>query len=185
MKKHLWPLFSAREVLFAIIVFLLMLVLASAPPARAAGISDYLENKLIDHVFRAQAYTAPTTICAALLTAAPNDASTGATVTEASYTGYARAQLNPSASNWKGTNNEVSGASAGTGGQTKNASVMTFGSAATSGPQTVTHIAVLDSCTIGAGNVLTWAALTASKTINNGDPAPTLPVDALVIQLTD
>lgn len=151
----------------------------------AAGVSDYTENKIVDHVLRATAWTAPTTVCAALLTAAPNDASTGATIAEASYTGYARAQLNPSLSNWKSTNGTTSGASSGTGGTTTNAVQMTFGSAATSGPTVVTHLAVLDSCTVGAGNVLFYSALSASKTINNGDPAPTAAADALSIQPTD
>jgi hypothetical protein len=32
--------------------------------------SDYLENKLIDHLFRATAYTAPATLYVALLTLA-------------------------------------------------------------------------------------------------------------------
>lgn len=164
-------------------IALMLLGLLATTTVSAQQISNYLENKLLDHVLRAQSFTAPTTLCGALLTAAPTDASTGATITEASYTGYARGQLNPSASNWKGTGGETSGASAGTAGQIKNASVITFGTAATSGPTVVTHMAWLDSCTIGAGNVLWYGPLTNSKTINNGDPAPTLPVDAAVLGL--
>lgn len=154
-----------------------------APQAFAGSASDYLENKQADYIFRAQAFIAPTVLCTALTTAAPTDASTGATIAEAAYTGYARGQLNPSASNWKGTNNETAGASAGTSGTVKNNAIITIGSAATSGPTVVTHFVVLDSCTIGAGNVLYWAALTAQKTINNGDPAPTFAVDALTVQV--
>ena len=45
--------------------------------------SDYLENKLVDHIFRATAYTAPATLYVALLTSAANDASTGATIAQA------------------------------------------------------------------------------------------------------
>lgn len=152
--------------------------------ASAAGMSNYLENELADHLFRNRSFTAPTTACVALLTAAPSDASTGATITEASYTGYARGALNQSASNWKGTGGETTATdSSGTNGTVSNNSVITIGSAATSGPTLVTHFAVLDSCTIGAGNVLFYAALTASKTINNGDPAPTFAVDALTVQI--
>lgn len=160
-----------RLVLFALLA-------ALALPAFAAGVSDYTENKIVDHIFRATAWTAPTTLCVALLTAAPTDASTGATIAEASYTNYARGQLNPSVSNWKSTNGATSGASSGTSGATTNASTITFGTAAGSGPTVVTHFAALDSCTAGAGNVLYYGALTTSKTINNGDPAPTAPADA-------
>ena len=39
-------------------------------PAAAGAMSDYLENKLVDYVFRGQAYTAPTTVHVALATAA-------------------------------------------------------------------------------------------------------------------
>lgn len=170
---------------FAATLMLSACLALSSGLALAAGVSDYVENKIVDHVLRATAWTAPTTLCAALLTAAPNDASTGATIAEASYTGYARAQLNPSLSNWKSTNGTTSGASSGTGGTTTNAVQMTFGSAATSGPTLITHLAVLDSCTVGAGNVLFYSGLAASKTINNGDPAPTVPVDGISIQPTD
>lgn len=165
-----------------------VLVFASAfasLPAIAAGVTDYTENKLVDHVLRATAWTAPTTLCWALLTGAPNDASTGATIAEASYTGYARGQLNPSVSNYKSTNGATSGASSGTSGASTNATIITFGTAATSGPTVVTHFGVLDSCTVGAGNLLFYGALSASKTINNGDPAPTAPVDAMSITVTD
>lgn len=145
--------------------------------------SDYLENRLIDHLFRATAYTAPGTLYVALLTSAPSDTSTGATIAEASYTNYARASLAAGVANWKSTNGATSGASSGTSGQTSNASTLTFGTAPGSGPTVVTHFAILDSATIGAGNVLFFGALSASKTINSGDPAPTAAVDALTVTL--
>ncbi|HEY9245638.1 MAG TPA: hypothetical protein VIO11_02215, partial [Candidatus Methanoperedens sp.] len=53
-----------------------------------AGMSDYLENKLIDHIFRARSFTAPTQLWVGLLTAAPSDAGGG---TEVSGGSYARA----------------------------------------------------------------------------------------------
>lgn len=159
-------------------------LMMSALVASAAGMSNYMENELADHLFRGRSFTAPTVLCVALLTAAPSDASTGATVTEASYAGYARGQLNQSASNWKGTGGETTATdSTGTNGTVSNNSVITIGAAATSGPTVVTHFALLDSCTIGAGNVYFYSALTASKTINNGDPAPTFAVDALTVQI--
>ena len=162
---------------------LFLVILCFAFQALAGSASDYLENKQADYVFRAQLFAAPTALCTALATAAPTDATTGATLAEAAYTGYARGVLAPSASNWKGTGLETAGVSAGTSGTIKNNAIITIGTAATSGPTVVTHFVVLDGCTVGAGNVLYWAALTAQKTINNGDPAPTFAVDALTVQV--
>lgn len=142
------------------------------------AMSDYLENKLIDHVFRARSFTAPANIFVALFTAAPSDTGGGTEVTGGSY---ARVALNPLFSNWKGTNNEVTAVdSAGTSGTTKNNSTITFASpSATWG--LITHIALFDAST--SGNMLWWGALTNSKNVNIGDAAPSFAVDALQIQI--
>lgn len=171
--KHLHRMFFAG-----------LLGLILAVPARAAGMSNYAENKVLDYIFRAQAWTQPTTLCVGLATASISDTTTGATVTEAGYTGYARGQLNASYSAWKGTGDEVTNTgSAGTDGTASNASAITIGSAATSGPTVVTHFFLADSCTAGAGNILFYGALGTSKTINNGDPAPAFAIDALTFQI--
>lgn len=52
-----------------------------------AGASDYLETALLNHVLRNSSYTSPTTVYAALYTAAPTDAGGG---TEIAAAGYAR-----------------------------------------------------------------------------------------------
>ena len=52
-----------------------------------AGFSDYLEDKVLDHVFGGTAYTAPTTHYVALYTVAPTDTGGG---TEVSGGAYAR-----------------------------------------------------------------------------------------------
>ena len=52
-----------------------------------AGFSDFLETKVLDHVFGGTAYTAPTTLYVALYTAAPTDSGGG---TEVSGGAYAR-----------------------------------------------------------------------------------------------
>lgn len=49
--------------------------------------TDYLENKILDHVFKNTAYTAPTTIYLALYTTVCSDSARG---TEVSGSGYAR-----------------------------------------------------------------------------------------------
>lgn len=91
-----------------------------------ASMSNYLENKLIDHLFRTTTFSQPSVIAIALCTAAPTDASTGATITEVSGGDYARQTLNPSNSNWTATQGGTSGASSGTGGTTDNASAIVF-----------------------------------------------------------
>lgn len=170
--------------LFTRLILTLSLALAGALPAFAAGMSNYLENKVGDYIFRAQAWTQPTTLCVGLATASIADTTTGATVTEAAYTGYARGQLNASYSAWKGTGDEVTNTgSAGTDGTISNASAITIGSAASSGPTVVTHFFLADSCTAGAGNILFYGALGTSKTINNGDPAPSFAIDSATFQM--
>jgi len=136
--------------------------------------SDYLENKLIDHIFRATAYTAPTTIYVGLLTAAPNDAGGG---TEVSGNNYSRASLAASVSNWKSTNGTTSGASSGTGGSTSNASAITFATPSASWG-TVTHFGLYDAAS--GGNLLLYGSLTTSKTINNGDTV-SFAIDAITV----
>ncbi len=153
----------------------LVLAISFAPqPAHAGAASNYLVNKLIDFVMRGQAYTAPTTIYVALATTSGSAAACG---TEAAYTGYARVAVASSLINWAGTQGAgTTAVSSGTSGQTSNNVAITFG-APTSGPTTVTSFCVFDALT--GGNLLWQANLTASKTINNGDPAPSFAIGAL------
>ena len=52
--------------------------------------TDYLENKLLDHVLKNTAYTSPTTVHIGLLTVTPTDSTAG---TELTNTGYTRQTL--------------------------------------------------------------------------------------------
>lgn len=166
--------------LFTCTLLLFTLALASllAPlSAQATDMSDYLENKLIDHVFRGQAYTAPTTIYFALFTSACSDSAGGTEVTGGSY---ARASLAASLANWAGTQSAGSTtASSGTGGTTSNNGVVTFATPS-AGWGTVTHLGVYDA--VSAGNLLICKALTLSKTINSGDTV-TFPAAAFTFQI--
>lgn len=144
--------------------------------AQAASMSDYLENKLVDHVFRATAYTAPATLYVGLGTAACSDSSVGTEVTGGSY---ARVAVTSATTAWKGTHGTTTGASSGTGGTISNASAITF-PAPTANWGVVTHFFIADAST--AGNLLVCQALTTSKTINNGDAAPSFAADALTFQ---
>lgn len=141
-----------------------------------AGKSDYLENKFIDWFFRGQSFTAPTTTYVAMLTAAPSDAGGG---TEVSGGSYARVAVASSLTNWAGTQSATSTTtSTGTGGQTSNNAAITF-PAPTASWGTITHMGIYDAST--AGNLLYWAALATSKTVNNGDAAPSFAISALTV----
>lgn len=140
-----------------------------------SAMSDYLENKLVDHLFRAQTLAAPASLHIGLLTAAPSDSGGG---TEVSGSNYARASVTSSLANWAGTQAPGStAASSGTGGQTSNNAVITFPTPSGNWGL-VTHFGIYDAAS--AGNLLLWGSLTISKTINSGDtvsfPAASLTV---------
>lgn len=118
--------------------------------------SDYLENELLDHVFKTGAYTAPTNIYVALLTSTPDDADTGSTFPgEITGTGsLVRIKCNT----WD----------AAASGATENSQTITFAQA-TGDMGTVTHFALADKTTLG--NALGWGALSASRVISSGDTA--------------
>src|SRR3990167_6609668 len=128
-----------------------------------ANFTDYAENKLIDHLFRAATFTKPTTLYIALFTAAPTDAGGGTEVTGGSY---ARQALNPSDTNWYATQGGTTGASSGTGGATSNALEVSF-QQATANWGTIVAAAIFDAST--SGNMLFWGNLASSKIINSGD----------------
>lgn len=140
-----------------------------------SAMSDFLENKLIDQLFRGQAAPTTTTLYVGLLTAAPSDSGGG---TEATGGSYARVAVTSSLANWAGTQSAGSTvASSGTGGQTSNNTAITFPTpSATWG--TVTHFGIYDAAS--GGNLLFWGALTISKTINQADTV-TFPAASLSI----
>ena len=144
-----------------------------------SAMSDYLENKLVDHIFRGVTFTAPAALHVALFTAAPSDSGGG---TEVSGCSYARAALAPSTTNWASTGGATTttNPSAGTGGATSNNGAITFPSP-TANWGVATHFGIFDAST--SGNLLVWGALTASKTINNGDAAPSFAISALAVTL--
>jgi hypothetical protein len=129
--------------------------------------SNYLELEILDHIFDIGAYTAPT-VYLALCTADPTDAGTGAAMNEVADSGsYARVD----ASGNFGT--------AAAAGAISNDAAIEF-PAATGSWGTVTHFAIVDSGTHGAGNLLFSGALTASKAITSGD-TPQFAIGELTI----
>jgi hypothetical protein len=118
------------------------------------SMTDYLENKILDHIQGRAAYTAPT-IYIGLSTADPLD--TAASLAEPSGNAYARV-LHSGTSKW---------AAAASGSTATNADC-TFPTA-TGSWGTITHMCIFDALT--AGNLLWSGAFTTSKSIANGDTA--------------
>ena len=153
-----------------------------------AALTDFFENKMIDFLFRGQALgvtgasaaagTGPTNLYVGLFTASPSDTGGG---TEVSGGSYARVTVASSLANWAGTQAAASTAvSSGTGGTTSNNNAITF-PAPTANWGTVVAAGIFDAST--GGNLLTFSALTTSKTVNNGDAAPSFAAAALTFQI--
>lgn len=128
-----------------------------------AALSDYLENKLIDHILRGTSFTAPSNVYVGLLTAAPSDTGGG---TEVSGGSYARVTVACNGTNWTNSQASGTGVSSGTDGTVENGAAISFPTPS-AGWGTVTHFGVYDASS--SGNLLFYAALTTSKTINSGD----------------
>jgi len=132
-----------------------------------AAMSDYLENQLVDHLFRTGTFGKPAAIYVALFTAAPSDSGGGTEVTGGSY---ARAQVTQLDANW---NAPTAG-----DGLTDNVGDITFPTP-TANWGTIVALGIFDAVT--AGNLLIHGSLGTSKTVNNGDPAPKFSAGALDI----
>ena len=134
-----------------------------------AALTNYLENKLIDHIFQGTPYTGPSTLYVALFTAV-SDGEAG-TVTEVSGGSYARVAVTANSSNWADAT--------GNNGTTSNVNAITF-PAATADWGTATHFGIYDAAS--AGNLLVYAALTASRNITNGS-TPSFAAGSLTVQI--
>lgn len=134
------------------------------------AISNYLQNKLIDQMFRGQSFSFPTTLYFALYTAAPTAAGGG---TQVSGGSYARVALACSTANFAATDADGSTASTsgGTSGATSNNVSIAFPTP-TADWGIVTHIGIFDAST--SGNLLFWGSLARSTRVLSGDSAPTI-----------
>jgi hypothetical protein len=117
--------------------------------------SNYLENKVLDHVLKNTAYSQPSNLYVGLFkntsTNAAANLEAGTLTDEVSGGSYAR---------------QAGAFSAASGGSASTSATITF-PAASADWGTITHVAVLDAST--SGNVLFWGAVTTSKTIETGD----------------
>lgn len=131
-----------------------------------SSFTDYTENLVLNWLLTTNSATRPTAWYVGLFTAAPSDTGGG---TEVSGNGYARAAT--------GTIS-VSGTSPTTA---TNAAAIEFAAASGGNWGTITHAGIFDSLT--TGNLLAWAPLTTSRTINNGDVLR-IPAGDLDVTLT-
>jgi hypothetical protein len=119
--------------------------------------SDYYENKIIDHMLKATAFTPPATIYLALFTAVTGLEANNPTL-EVSGNAYARQTV---------TLGTISGGTASNSGD------IVFPVATPGAWGLVSHVAIVDhlsNTNWGTGvNVLMWSALDNSKQIDAGD----------------
>ena len=111
-------------------------------------LSNYLENKILDHVLRNVSYTSPTTVYVGLYTSDPADDNSG---TEVSGGSYAR---------------QILSVTTATAGIVTSSADVTFPQA-TAQWGTISHIGLLDA--VSSGNLLMHTPLTTSRTVEVGD----------------
>ncbi len=136
----------------------------------AGHYSSYSENKLLDHSLGKTSFTMPATVANALCTVTITYAMTGATITEATFTGYARKTIAGSDLN------------AASSGSSTNANAIIH-AACTGSSSTIIGDALCDSASTGAGNMLVYSDVT-SHTIDTSNTPATLAIGALTVTLT-
>lgn len=113
--------------------------------------TDYLEDELLDHVFKLTSFPVPTgPLKLALFTSATTDAAGG---TEVSGNGYSR--------------QTITFGTAASGGSISNTGADITFTASGGNWGTITHVAIFDSA--ATPNMLWHGPLSASKIINDGD----------------
>ena len=131
-----------------------------------SSFNDYTENLVLTWLFTGSAATRPTAWYVGLFTAAPSDTGGGTEVTGNGYSRKATGTLTVS-----GTSPTLA----------TNSASIEFDAASGGNWGTIGWAAVFDAST--GGNMLAWAALTASRTINDGDVFR-IPAGSLDITLT-
>lgn len=107
--------------------------------------TTYLENRILNHLLRNTASTAPATVYLALFTAAPTEAGGGTEVTGGSYARQAITFL------------------AASGGSVASSADVVFTALPAA---TITHVAIMDAST--GGNMFYYGALASSVTASAG-----------------
>ena len=134
--------------------------------------TNYLEEKLIDHLFKTTAYShsSPASWFIALHTGAFGETGAGGVEVTTSASNYLRIGVT-----------RGSGFVRDQDGNTRtvhNAGVITFGIPSSNWGQ-VTHVGLWDDDGTPTGNLIIEAQLQFAKNINNGDPAPKFNIGEL------
>ena len=128
--------------------------------------SNYLKNKTLDHNMGKTAYTMPTTVYAALCTVAVTTSMTGATITQATYTGYARVQV------------LAASLGAASGGSMTNSADITWPEVQ-AGANTVVSVAICDAAS--GGNLLYFDGDVGTVEVSTAQTPPTVKAGSLVL----
>jgi len=112
----------------------------------AGNLTNYLENKLLDHFLGTTAYTMPSPVYVALFTVAPGDAGGGTEVTGGSYA------------------RKTATFTAASGGATSNSANIDF-----TGMPAATTVAIALFDNLTGGNMLVHGTLTTNKQTDAGD----------------
>lgn len=137
-----------------------------------SALSDHLENKVLEHILKATAYTRPATVYLALFTSDPGEAGTTGEVSGGSY---ARVAI---------TNNNTSfPACATTGTPTKTLSIGATFPTATAAWGTITHWALFDAST-GTTNLLFTGKFDTPRTVASGK-TPKVPAGDISITIVN
>lgn len=134
------------------------------------GLIRFGEKAALDYLFGSTVPAVPTSWYIALCDADPGYAGT---LSEVSYTGYARYTAGNDKTDWSAY------ANSGASGTVNNAVAFTF-TQCTGGDATCTHAAIMDSLTVGT--CWAWGSLTPHKIISNGD-TPSFAIGELDIVL--
>lgn len=131
------------------------------------SLSDYYENKVLDHMVRGQAFTVPTDVYVALWIGDPLD--TGAGGAEVTGGSYARIKVGATG---------VTTFTAASGGSIGLTAAIEYTGMPNTTATPITHVAVCDA--LSGGNVLMSGLLGSSKTTSAGD---SLRLTAITISL--
>jgi len=115
-----------------------------------ANLSNYAENKVLDHLFKNTSYTSPTVYIGYFNNSITDDS----VPTEVTGNGYARVEIS-------------SKMGSAASGSISNTSAITFPAASGGDHGVITAIAIFDASS--SGNMIAYGDLTTSKTISDGD----------------
>lgn len=127
--------------------------------------STYLKNKTVSHNMGKEAFPMPSQVWVAILIAVPDPDDDGSTVSEATYTGYGRVQI------------EATDLGTASEGSLPTTALIEFPDR-TAGSDTIVSAATFDAET--GGNMLYYDEGMTPFEVNAQYPKPTIPIGSLI-----